>query len=473
MNRRKFLEFSGGSLFGLSFGGCLERTRTSGSDIKQTHPNIVFIMVDDLGFSDLGCYGGNKQGIKTPNIDRMAREGMRFTQAYSGCTVCAPARSTLMTGKHMGHTTVRGNTGGISLKDDDITIAQVLKKAGYATGGFGKWGIGDVGTEGVPEKHGFDVFFGYYHQIHAHNYWTDYLWRNSGKVSMTGEKGTMARYTHNRIFNETVKFIKENHDKRFFCYCPWTPPHGNYQLPDDEPASKEFKEKPWSDEAKVLAAMIRMIDRHVGEVLQLLKDLDIDEDTMVFFCSDNGGYRALDDFFNSNGPLRGQKGTLYEGGLRVPLIVRSPGRIRPSSRSDLLCYFPDIMATVAELAEAIEHVPTAIDGISIVPTLAGKDGIQKRHKYLYWEYPKYDWAKHRYVPTGPQQAVRMGKYKAVRFTFKGTFELYDLSTDVSETTNIAAKHPDIIAKMQAIASHAHEEPIPQIEPEMPEGKKFR
>jgi len=473
MNRRKFLKVAGGSLLGLSVGGCLESTRTSASDIKQTQPNILLIMVDDMGFSDLGCYGGNKQGIKTPNIDRMAAEGMRFTQSYSGCTVCAPARSTLMTGKHMGHTTVRGNTGGISLKADDITIAQVLKKKGYATGGFGKWGIGDVRTEGVPEKHGFDVFFGYYHQIHAHNYWTDYLWRNSKKVFMAGEKGAMERYTHNRIFTETVDFIKENHDKRFFCYCPWTPPHGNYQIPDDEPALAEFKDKSWTEKAKVLAAMFRIIDRHVGEVLKLLKDLGIDEDTVVFFCSDNGGYRALDNFFNSNGPLRGQKTTLYEGGLRIPLIVRAPGRIKPSTTSDLLCYFPDIMPTLAELAEATEHVPTDIDGISIVPTLAGKDDIQKKHEYLYWEYPKYDWDKHQYVPTGPQQAVRMGKYKAVRLTFNGPFELYDLTTDVSETNNIADKHPDIVAKMQAIAGQAHEEPIPQIEPEMPEGKKFR
>jgi len=468
--RRGFLKFAGVSTASFALAGYTE-------NLLQTDngkgPNIVFIIVDDLGYSDIGCYGGNKQNIKTPNIDRMAAEGMRFTQAYSGCTVCAPARSTLMTGKHMGHTTVRGNTGGIPLKADDTTIAQVLKKKGYATGGFGKWGIGDVRTQGVPEKHGFDVFFGYYHQIHAHNYWTDYLWRNSEKVHMTGKKGTTERYTHNRIFAEAVNFIIEKHDKPFFCYCPWTPPHGNYQIPDDEAALAEFNDKPWSDEAKVLAAMLRMIDRNVGEILRLLKDLGIDEDTMVFFCSDTGGHRAFDNFLDSNGPLRGQKGTLYEGGLRIPLIVRAPGRIKPLTISDLPCYFPDIMPTLAELAGATEHVPSGIDGISIFPTLIGKDNIQKKHEYLYWEYPKYDWNKNEYVPTGPQQAVRVGKYKGVRLTFNGPFEIYDLDKDISEKNNIADKHPEIIAKMEAIAGQAHEESIPQIEPEMPEGKKFR
>ena len=467
INRRSFLKIAGLSTASLALPGCME-------GLLKTHRpvNIVFIIIDDLGPFDLGCYGGNKYGIKTPNIDRMAAEGIRFTQAYSGCTVCAPARSTLMTGKHMGHTTVRGNTGGISLKADDITIAQVLKKAGYATGGFGKWGIADVRTDGVPEKHGFDVFFGYYHQIHAHDYWTDYLWRNSKKVHMTGKKGSMERYTHNRIFNETIKFIKQNKNKPFFCYCPWTPPHGKYQIPDDEPALKEFENKPWPKKAKVLAAMIRMIDRHVGEVLHLIKNLGIDDNTIAFFCSDNGGHRAFENFFDSNGSFRGEKGTLYEGGLRIPLIVRAPGKIKPSTSSDLMCYFPDIMPTLAELAEASEYVPADIDGISIVPILTRK-GVQKKHKYLYWEYPKYDWVRNEYVPDGPQQAIRMENFKAVRLTFNGPFELYDLSTDISETNNIADKRPDIIARMEAIAKEAHEKAVPQVEPDMPDGKMYR
>lgn len=436
-------------------------------------PNIVFIIVDDLGPFDLGCYGGNKHKIRTPNIDRMAAEGMRFTQAYSGCTVCAPARSTLMTGKHMGHTTVRGNTGGISLNADDITVADVLRKAGYATGGFGKWGIADVGTPGVPEEHGFDVFFGYYHQIHAHNYWTDYLWRNSEKVPMTGKRGSMERYTHNRIFAEAIDFIKQDRDKPFFCYCPWTPPHGSYQIPYDEPALAEFKDKPWPGKKKIHAAMIRMIDRHVGEILQLVKDLGIDNNTIVFFCSDNGGYRGRDNFFDSNRRFRGEKTTLYEGGLRIPFIVRAPGRIDPNTTSDLLCYFPDIMPTLAEFGCASKHVPEDIDGISIVPALMGKTDKQQEHEYLYWEYPRYDWRRRRYVPTGPEQAIRMGKWKAVRLTFEGPFELYNLETDISEKDNIAQKHPDIIARMKAIAKKEHTEAVPQIEPTMPQGKHFR
>lgn len=471
MKRRDFLKASSLTAATIMLPGCTENLPSNPD--RTNKPNLVFIIVDDLGTFDLGCYGGNAKNIKTPNIDRMAEEGMRFTQAYSGCTVCAPARSTLMTGKHMGHTTVRGNTGGISLTAQDITVAQVLKKQGYATGGFGKWGIADVRTPGVPEKHGFDEFFGYYHQIHAHDYWTDYLWRNSKKVLMTGKKGSMQRYTHNRIFAEAIDFIKQNHDKPFFCYCPWTPPHGKYQIPDDEPALKEFKNKPWPREAKILAAMIKMIDRHVGQIIQLLKDLEIDDNTVVFFCSDNGGDRAFDNFFDSNGPFRGQKTTLYEGGLRIPLIVRAPGKVKPSTVSDLPCYFPDIMPTLADLAGAAPHLPKDIDGISIAPTLTGKPHLQKIHEYLYWEYPKYEWSKNRYFPDGPQQAIRMGKFKAVRHKINGQFELYDLTKDIGEKNNIAKKYPDIIARINAIAKKAHTPSVPQIEPKMPKGKMYR
>ena len=473
MNRRGFLKMAGCSWAALTISGCAGITGQNTRKSRADRPNIVFIIVDDLGPFDLGCYGGNKHKIKTPNIDRMAAEGMRFTQAYSGCTVCAPARSTLMTGKHMGHTTVRGNTGGISLNADDVTVAQVLKQRGYATGGFGKWGIADVRTEGVPEKHGFDVFFGYYHQVHAHDYWTDYLWRNSEKVRMTGQVGSMERYTHNRILDETINFIKQNHDRPFFCYCPWAPPHGSYQIPDDEPALAEFKDKPWPEKKKIHAAMIRMIDRHTGRILDLIKDLGIDDNTFVFFCSDNGGYRGPDNFFDSNRHFRGEKTTLYEGGLRIPLIARAPGRIKPHTTSDLQCYFPDVMPTLAELAHAMQYLPDDIDGISMAPTLLGDGRKQDKHKYLYWEYPKYNWGKHKYVPGGPMVAVRMGNSKAVRDTFNGQFELYDLAADISEKNNVADKHPDVIGKMEAIAKEAHVDMQPQIEPEMPAGKYFR
>ena len=225
---------------------------------RRRQPNIIFIIVDDMGYYDLGCYGSKT--IKTPSIDRMAAESIRFTDAYSGATVCAPARSCLMTGYHMGHTSVRGNSGGIALLDDDVTVAEVLKKEGYVTGGFGKWGLGEVGTTGVPEKQGFDVFFGYYHQVHAHYYYTPYLWRNSKRVALPGNEGNKnAQYTHNEIFRETIQFIRENKDQPFFCYAPWTPPHGRYEFPDNDPAWEMYRNKPWPNDAKVVAAMDTMI----------------------------------------------------------------------------------------------------------------------------------------------------------------------------------------------------------------------
>ncbi|MGB6033141.1 MAG: sulfatase-like hydrolase/transferase, partial [Bacteroidota bacterium] len=275
MNRRIILRSA-------YLAACMLLLFTSLRANQERQPNIILIMVDDMGYADLECYGSGV--IRTPNIDRMAVEGIRFTDAYSGSCVCAPARSTLMTGRHAGHTSVRGNTGGIPLLDADVTIAEILKKAGYATGGFGKWGLGDIDTPGAPEKQGFDVFFGYYHQIHAHNYYPEYLVRNGQKVRLSGEKEE--RYSHYLILKEMLAFIRENRDRPFFCYAPWTPPHGKYQIPDSEPALKSYGDLEGS--ARVIAAMISMIDAHVGEVIELLKELEIDDDTIIFFCSDNG-----------------------------------------------------------------------------------------------------------------------------------------------------------------------------------------
>jgi arylsulfatase A-like enzyme len=428
-------------------------------------PNIVFIMVDDMGYCDLGCYGSKT--IKTPNIDRMAAEGVRFTDAYSGATVCAPARSCLMTGYHMGHTSVRGNNGGISLLDDDITVAEVLSKAGYATGGFGKWGLGEVGTAGVAEKQGFDVFFGYYHQVHAHYYYTPYLWRNSQRVPLPGnEGGKEGQYTHNEIFRETIRFIRENKDKPFFCYAPWTPPHGKYEFPRDDAAWQMYKDKPWPNDAKVVAAMDTMLDRHAGELLDVLKELDLDEKTIVFFCSDNGAARRFDGVHDSCGPMRGFKRSMYEGGIRVPMIVRWPARIKPGTVSSLPWYFPDVMPTLAELAGASKHVPAGIDGISVVPALLGEQAAgrkQKKHEYLFWE-------------NRGTFAVRMDNWKGVSALKKRTkerqFELYDLSEDLGEKHNVADKHPEITAKIKAIMEQAYTQPRPQIEPKKPEGKRY-
>lgn len=378
-----------------------------------------------------------------------------------------------MTGFHMGHTSVRSNTSGVPLEDSDITVAEVLKQAGYRCGGFGKWGLGDVRTSGVPEKQGFDVFFGYYHQIHAHDYWTDYLWRNSEKIDMTGEKGNAERYTHYRIFEQTMDFIRQNKDRPFFCYAPWTPPHGKFQIPEDEPAWAMYKDKEWPKDAKVAAAMDTMVDGHVGELLGLLKELGIDERTVVFFCSDNGAAFRFEGVLDSSGPLRGQKRDMYEGGIRVPMIVRWPGKIRAGQVSEHVWYFADVMPTLAELAGAGKYVPSGIDGISVVPTLLGRAEEQKRHEYLYWEWHLYDWSKRENVPNGLMQAVRMGKWKAVRHRSDEAFELYDLEKDVGEENNIAGQHSGVMRKIEAYIKRTRVEPRPQIEPEMPEGKKFR
>ena len=451
----------------------------AGAAGSQRPPNIVYFIIDELAPGDLSCTG-NKY-INTPNVDRLAAEGTRFTQALAGGPVCAPTRSTLMTGQHTGHTTVRANGGGLPLRADDVTIAEVLERAGYATGGFGKWGLGDRGSTGVPERHGFDVFFGYYHQVHAQCYYPTYLIRNGEKAALEGNTGDMRKgkqYSQYLIFNEAVKFIRENKDRPFFCYCPFTPPHGVCAIPEDDPAWLEYKDKPWKTakgadftDAKTYAAMVGMIDRQVGQIMALLKDMGLDENTIVFLSGDNGGNRYCGDFFQSNAPFRGKKGDLYEGGLRVPMIVRWPGKIKAGAVSDFLWYFPDVFPTLAELAHA--EAPKDLDGISIVPALLGEAVAGRRqetHEFLYWEY-------------GAWTAVRMGNWKAVKpaarkraakKTAKGAargpansepkssgelaaWELYDLSTDIGEQRNVAAQHPDIAAKMAAFAQQSHTE----------------
>ena len=469
--RRNFLKAVGAGAASLALQGCLSASGQPAGEQSVTQPNIIFIIVDDMGWADLSCYGSRQ--IKTPNIDKMAAEGIRFTQAYSGCTVCAPARSVLMTGLHMGHTSVRGNTGGIPLKDSDVTVAEVLKRAGYTTGGFGKWGLGDVDTPGVPEKQGFDEFFGYYHQVHAHDYWTEYLWHNSQKVPMTGEKGSPERYTHYRIFERMLNFIRRNKDKPFFCYAPWTPPHGSYQIPESDPAWRMYKDKSWGQRAKVVAAMDTMIDRNVGELFELLHKLKIDRRTIVFFCSDNGAANRFEGTLDSSGPLRGAKRSMYEGGIRVPLIARWPGKIKAGIVSEHVCYFADVMPTLAEIAGAVETVPGDIDGLSIVPTLTGQIPKQAKHRFLYWEWHLYNWGKRQNIPNGLMQAVRMGKWKAVRHASNVPFELYDLSKDIGEKDNLAAEHPEIVAEIEASIRRDRVEPRAQIEPDRPEGKRFR
>lgn len=438
----------------------------SGSLRAAEKPNIVYIMMDEWGYFESSGMG--HPILETPNIDRMASEGMRFTQFLAGGNVCAPTRSTLMTGLHTGHTTVRRNSGGLALCADDVTVADVLSKQGYACGGFGKWGIGDVGTTGVPENHGFDTFFGYYHQVHAHSHFPKFLIRNSKRVELKGNSGnwkTGETFAQDLIHEEGLNFIRKHKDQPFFAYLPWTPPHGLWGMPENDPAWAKFKDLDWDannqrgdKDAQMYGAMVEMIDRQIGEVLALLKELELEQNTIVIVCGDNGGQPY---FKNENHPhgffapnlnpktkerFRGGKGNFYEGGLRIPFLARWPGKIKPSSISNHLGYFPDILPTLAELSGAKELPPT--DGVSIVPTFLGEKEsgkAQKQHEYLYWEDKN-------------SVAVRMKDWKAIRPAPNKPFELYNLGNDLQELDNVAQKHPKILSQMVEFATQAHRKP---------------
>jgi len=354
-------------------------------------PNIVFLMSDELAYYELSHMGNPY--VHTPRIDRFAREGIRFTQALAGAPVCAPLRCSLMTGKHMGHASVRANDGGTPLRADEPTIASLLKQQDYATGGFGKWGAGGRDSTGVPEKHGFDVFFGYYDQVHAHSYFPPYLIRNSEEVKLPGNRGGRSgeTYSHYAIMHEAIRFIRENKNRPFFCYLPITPTHGMYDIPADDPAWEQYRDDDWikdpeiPQDVKNYAAMVTMVDNNLGQVLDLLKELDLEDNTLVFFTGDNGGqdrFRSKEHprgFFGPNvNPktgvaFRGGKGNLYEGGLRIPFLARWPGKIQAGRVSDLLCYQPDVLPTLAELTGTTP--PADIDGISILPELLGAKAV--------------------------------------------------------------------------------------------------
>jgi arylsulfatase len=431
-------------------------------------PNIVFILADDLGFGDLGCYG--QKHIRTPNIDKLAAEGMRFTQAYTGNAVCAPSRCCLMTGKHPGHAHVRTNrqwkpdvqwSGQIPLPEGTVTLPKLLKAKGYATGAMGKWGLGSPENSGDPAKQGIDHFFGYYCQAHAHNHYPQYVWRNGAKILLDGNDGsaTGRQYTQDLFESEALRFVREHKDGPFFLYLPFTVPHLALQVPDDSLAEYQgkFEETPYRGKQyqphdtprAAYAAMITRMDRTVGRVMDLLKELRLDENTLVMFSSDNGaigGFAGTDNkFFKSNGDLRGMKGSLYEGGIRTPLIAHWPGRIKPGTTTALPTAFWDVLPTLCEVAGA--PVPTDIDGLSFLPTLLGKDR-QKRHEFLYWEFPS----------SGGQQAVRAGKWKAVRQNLAkgpaGT-ELYDLEADPAESRNLADAEPAVVKRLEGIMRTEH------------------
>ena len=453
ISRREFIR-----TVGLGAASFVLSGRRSDATAKKGKPNIVFVMADDLGYGHLGCYGQTK--IRTPHLDRMAAEGTKFTQVYAGHCVCAPSRSVLMTGRHTGHTSVRVHGGGSPLLPEAITVAEILRQAGYATGIFGKWGLGDHGTPGVPYKQGFDEFYGYLHQVHAHFFYPWFLWRNDKKhvLAEDNDRGRK-QYSHDLIAEQSLEFIRRHRDEPFFLYVPFTIPHFELLVPEDSLEEYEGKfPEPWpyvdkrrhyADQAApraTLAAMITRMDRDVGRILDLLKELEIDEDTIVFFTSDNGGYRLSrpgePDFFRGNGPLRGGKGTFYEGGIRVPMIVRWPGKVAAGATDDFLWAFWDVMPTLAELAGA--KAPVDIDGISVLPRLLGR-GQEQPDRFLYWEK----------IPQGKggtpawSQAVRWGKWKAVRNKPRLPLELYDLDSDIGEKNDVAEEHPDVVARIES------------------------
>ena len=401
-------------------------------------PNVIFILADDLGYGDLGCYG--QKLIQTPNIDRLAAEGMRFTQAYSGTSVCAPSRCALLTGKHIGHAAIRANRvykpeGQEPLPADAFTVAELFKRDGYATGAFGKWALGNLESTGAPDRQGFDAFFGYNCQNLAHNYYPAYLWRNRERVELDGKT-----YSHDLIAGEALDWIRGHAGEPFFAYLPVTIPHYNWQVPD----TGIYKDKPWPEERKINAAMISRLDATVGQLLELLKSKGIDDKTLVIFASDNGADNpgAL-ELFHSNGIFRGIKRTMYEGGIRVPFIARWPGHIPAGAVNETPVAFYDFLPTMADLlGEALpEGVQT--DGVSILPMLTG--GSPPKREFLYWELHE----------KGFIQAARMGDWKGVRNKPGGAVELYDLAKDPTESTDVAAENPDVVARITAILDREH------------------
>ena len=428
-------------------------TAASGLNAAPSRPpNIVFIILDDLGSGDFGCYG--QKLIRTPNVDRAAAEGRRFTDCYAGGAVCAPSRSTLMTGLHTGHGPVRANAGTVPIAASDFTVAEALKKAGYATGGFGKWGLGDAGSTGVPTRHGFDEFFGYLHQVHAHSYYPDFLWDNDRKFPLPGNAGgKRGQYSADIIAERSFEFLKKSKDKPFFLYACYTLPHAKFEIPSVQPYEKE----PWTDGQKTYAAMVTRADSYVGRILAMLKQYNLERETIVFICSDNGAHFGDEkgfSLFKSNGALRGQKGQLYEGGIRVPMIVRWPGKVQAGSQSAFPWAFWDFMPTAAEIAGV--PAPAGLDGVSVMPAILGK-GEPKR-EFLYWEFARFDTKTGRQRPDGMPQAVRTGKWKAIREKPGAPLELYDLSTDVGEKNNVAPANPAVVKRIEEYLKTARTEP---------------
>lgn len=441
---------------------CLAPTRAD----RTGPPNLVFILADDLGYGDLGCYGQKR--IRTPNLDRLAAEGTRFTQCYAGATVCAPSRGVLMTGLHTGHGRVRGNAGrenprAQSLRASDRTVARVLKEAGYATGLVGKWGLGDFGAaeEGLPWRQGFDEFFGYLNQQHAHNYYPTHLWRNDNRVPLAnevpGEQATGAGvatvrrdYAADRMADEALDFVRRHRHQRFFLYFSPTLPHANNEAGVrgmEVPEWGGYADTDWPEPVKGHAAMVSRLDRDVGRLLQLLEELGLAGQTIVFFTSDNGPHREggyNPDINDSNGPLRGIKRDLYEGGIRVPMLVRWPGRVPAGRVSDAPWWFADFLPTAAAIAGTA--IPAGLDGRDIRPLLTGARTTGYRRPF-YWEFHE----------GGFKQAVREGRWKAVRTAVGRPTELYDLTADPGESRNLAAAESRVVRRLEEAFSRLRQD----------------
>ncbi|MEM6631622.1 MAG: arylsulfatase [Bacteroidota bacterium] len=461
----------------LFLGACNSNPQTEQphSNESDDPPNIIYILADDMGYGDLSSYG--QKVLSTPNIDRLATEGIKFTQHYAGATVCAPSRASLLTGKQPGRSSVRGNKpDGQLLSDDEVTLPEALKPQGYASAIIGKWGVGHPPPPDDPLRNGFDHAYGYINMWHAHNFYPEFLYRNGEKVTLPGnntdrshpypanmpegtgvaqEKGTYVLYEFEK---DALDFIEEKKDQPFFLYLALNMPHANneagYYLKDgmEVPGYGQFEDKEWPNPEKGFARMIEMIDETVGKVMAKVAELGLDDNTLIVFASDNGpheegGHKA--DFFNSNGELRGTKRDLYEGGIRVPMIARWPGKIPGGTSSNHMCAFWDVLPTFCDIAGT--ETPEGIDGISFLPSLLGDNDEQKVHDYLYWEF----------YELGGRQAVREGDWKYVKLNVRDpesplVKELYNLKSDLGETQNVMDQHPEIVEKLEGRMQEAHQ-----------------
>lgn len=434
-------------------------------------PNIIYILADDLGYGDLSCYG--QTTLSTPRIDQLAQEGIRLDNHYTGSTVCAPSRACLLTGQHTGHASVRGNHPDQLLKNEDITVAELLKDAGYATGMVGKWGVGHPPPPNDPQRNGFDFAYGYINMWHAHNFYPEFLYRNGKKEMLKGNQLMMVEgenpwadkpegtgvaeekttYTHDLFEKEAIRFIENHQDTSFFLYVAFNIPHANNEHPDngmEVPDYGEFASQDWPEPEKGFASMIRRLDNSVGKIADKVDELGLAENTLIIFTSDNGpheeGFHEM-EFFDSNGDLKGMKRDLYDGGVKTPFIARWPGSIQAGSRSNHLSAFWDFLPTASELAGVAP--PDNIDGISYLPTLLGKNGQQSKHDYLYWEF----------YELGGRQAVLKDHWKAVRYDLRkgrpSPTELYNIQDDPGELVNVAAQHLELVVKMEQYMQDAH------------------